>query len=162
MKALGGLILLVGFLMVLIIASIGMSFLNAPDDAGGERAAAGMFVLIVLGLPALGFFLFSTLVGAGLFGSGVVRARRQSTSEPRIRHLESAPPLQSRIASVIFFWLAALWSVPYGFLTFVTVITSDSENFLSMFATWMVVAAPAFTLSRLLKKGFRWQSTYTA
>lgn len=147
MRSFGIIILISGLLLVGAVFALGVSFWNDPSPSGHGQAA-GLFVFIVFGLPAVGFFIVTTVFGTLMAVSGAP-AKTPERGQAVLRQVFTPP--WHRVISIVGFWIAVLWTVPYGFLATVSLITNDVEHVLSSLLTWVLVAGPAFAAHIIFK-----------
>ncbi|MEL6690038.1 MAG: hypothetical protein AAFP28_06940 [Pseudomonadota bacterium] len=145
-----------GVLVPLGVALVS-GILWASDDGTGQGHFAGMFMLVVIGIPALGFGLLMLLVGAVTGGIAAAEAAPSSAApSPNVRGARttsthaprhgSAAPSGWPTPSWYILVPALLWSVPLGFLTFVCSITGETEESYRYAFYWLAPIAAAYGL----------------
>lgn len=144
------------------VAIMGVSGLLWSSDTGNGHGYVGsLFLLLVLGVPAMGFGLLMLIVGfvTGGFAAAqhpgvaaspaslpvVERPNGISSNEVRPQRRVLAPgpwPTPS--------WLvllpALIWSAPLGFVTFLCVVTEDYLDACVFLLIWLVPIAAAYGL----------------
>ncbi|MEL6618319.1 MAG: hypothetical protein AAFP16_05540 [Pseudomonadota bacterium] len=110
-------------------------------SGGSEGFVFAIFISIVLGIPAAGFatlmFGLSATFGAAALATG--------HSSAMVSNAPNSPVSQNRWLvwlSYCCFGAAILWSVPYGFITFVQMVTGDPVQAVRSALTWLGVAVP--------------------
>ncbi|WP_415403227.1 hypothetical protein [Tateyamaria sp. SN3-11] len=131
-----------GLLLVAGVFALGSAFWSDPSRSGHGQFA-GAFVFLVFGIPAVGFCIATTVFGTLM----TVLGKPAQTPGPA----QAATPGWHRVVSVIGFWVAVVWTVPYGFLATVALVTSDLQNLFYSLLTWVAVAGPAFVAHRMFK-----------
>lgn len=132
-------------------------------DATPDDKAGALLLTLVVGIPAAGFCIV-LLLGAGLLAATSRRnasrpeAPQDTSPHPAASH--DTPAASARPASrpgkglnfLGFLCLAGavLWTVPNGFLFFVTLVTGD-EKMPSYFLFWFLPAAAMFATGKALR-----------
>ena len=152
----------VGVLTVALIFSFGWSLFGTEGPRAAESNAMGLFVLLVLGVPAVAFGALLFFGAAAVFAvtspkrPPAASATAMDAPTPRPRDPpEVLPKTRSvllTLLSALCFVGAVLWSVPFGFLTFVGLVTSDLNTFIGMGGRWLLVAMPLLTISVWLRR----------
>jgi hypothetical protein len=142
LKTLATICAAIGGLTALGVAVFALFVMSSGEPEGFVFA---VFIAIVFGIPAAGFtIVMLSLSGVFLVaGSGLER-----TSVPTSVAVPD-PSEQVPANKKWLFWLsyglfggAVLWSVPYGFLTFVHFVTGDLVQASGTAKTWLSVAVP--------------------
>ncbi len=153
--------LITALLLGLVILSM------TSGDASAEDKAGALLISLVIGIPVAGFCIV-LLLGAGLSSAAGKRNAALDTdlpeTQPRPAATQNAPPAPDRPAPppssglnfLGFLSLAGavLWTIPNGFLSFVTLVTGD-EKALSYFLFWFLPAAAMFALGKALRSAAR-------
>ncbi len=144
----------------LAVVGVAAFALYALLQGGSEATVFALFIALVFGLPAVGFaFLMFTL--AGVFGAAGVVSNQVSQSTPEDESYNPNPlgrqlaPKYGKtllITSYCLFGFAVLWSVPYGFLTFVEMVTSFAGQATDEAIKWLGIAAPAVALGFVARR----------
>ena len=141
-------LLVSGVLLVAGARARGSALWSDPSPSGNGQFA-GAFVFLVLGIPAVGFCIVATVFGTLL----TVLGKPAQTTGPVVEgaYTPAPSPGWHRRVSIAGFWIAALWTVPYGFLATVALVTSDLQNLFVSLLTWGAVAGPAFAAHLVFK-----------
>ena len=153
---------IVGVLTVLVVFAFGWSFFGTDGPMAAESNGMGAFILVVFGIPAVAFcalLLFGAAVSS-VIGTARRRPERAPADiydpdpqpRPPSEMATRQPAVMPTLVSILLFIGAVLWSIPFGFLTFVGVITSDLETTLSMGGRWLLVALPLLLISAGLRR----------
>ena len=145
-----------GILVPLVAGGAGVVFL-ASDDGTGQGHFAGLFTLLVIGIPAVGFGLLMLLIGAVTGGIAAARAPAPAgapasppptADRPRQNSVAPSPTGHSGwpAPSWIILVPALLWSAPLGFITFVCYVTGDTEEAFRYACYWIAPIAVAYGL----------------
>lgn len=140
MRSFGIIILLSGLLLVVAVFALGTAFWSDPSPSGNGQAA-GAFVFLVIGVPALGFCIVTTVLGTVM---AVFCGHTTSPAPGPGGYTPVTIAPWHRAVSITGFWVAVLWTVPWGFLATVALITSDGTNLAHALLAWAVIALPAF------------------
>ena len=133
--------LICGAVGIITVLGVGLFALYALFSGGSEGFVFAVFILTVFGIPAAGFAILMFGLSAS-FGAAALVAGRPSATASNAPNL---PVSQNRWLvwlSYFCFGAAILWSVPYGFITFVAILTDDPVLANESALMWLGLAVP--------------------
>ncbi len=132
--------LICGAVGIITVLGVGL-FALVMLFSGPEGYVGALLISFVFGIPAAGF---ATLM-FGLSATFAAAALATGHSSAMISNVPNSPVSQSRWLvwlSYCCFGAAVLWSVPYGFITFVEMVTGHPVQAARKALTWLGVAVP--------------------
>jgi hypothetical protein len=142
MKTLATICAAIGGLTALGVALIALFVMSSGEP---EAFVFAVFIAIVFGIPAAGFTVAMLGLSGVFLAAGNAADRTSVPSSAAGRNPFERVPANKKWLLWLSYGLfggAVLWSVPYGFLTFVHYVTGDLLQASCAAKMWLSVAGP--------------------